>query len=208
MRNTCTLLVIILFVLPIYAQNFEGGIMGGLTACQVDGDNLSGFNKVGFQGGGFVSFDFNDRMAAQLEIKYMGKGARNPTSSKNPDIYKLNLHYIDFPVCFRYMGYNKVDIEIGLEPGYLFTLNGENNDGIFDEYTINGYKDFDLAWLLGISYHINDFLKVGMRYSYSMFSISSIPHDATQYSWLARRLGYTVGDYNNFLSFGVYYQIY
>jgi hypothetical protein len=37
-----------------YSQQFEGGVLGGLTASQIDGDSYKGYNKVGIQAGAWV----------------------------------------------------------------------------------------------------------------------------------------------------------
>lgn len=67
---------IIFSPLLLQSQNFKGGLIGGLTASQVDGDSYAGFDKLGIHGGVFVNTGFSELWGFQLEIKYAGRGAR------------------------------------------------------------------------------------------------------------------------------------
>ena len=82
-------LIIILIVLPavLSAQRFNGGVLIGLSASQVDGDTYAGFDKVGLQGGVFVNTKFNNAWGAQMELKYNAKGARKKTNESSPETY-------------------------------------------------------------------------------------------------------------------------
>ena len=64
----------------------------------------------------------------------------------------------------------------------------------------------DLSWLLGFNYKITDNFIVNIRYSYSLFSIRDYENIDANYGIIAQIFGYTNGDYNNFLTMGIYYQ--
>ncbi len=71
------------------------------TATQVDGDTYGGYNKAGFQGGVFVNTRLSDLFSAQLEIKYTGKGARKPVTSRIPRFILLLFIISIFRSCKR-----------------------------------------------------------------------------------------------------------
>lgn len=58
-------------------QNFNAGIVAGVSTTQVSGDNLAGFHKAGLILGGFVKRDINDQMQLQIEMTYTQKGSVN-----------------------------------------------------------------------------------------------------------------------------------
>jgi hypothetical protein len=192
---------------PLSAQRFQGGLLAGVTASQVDGDSYAGFNKLGLQGGVFVNAHLKNNFGAQLEIRYAGKGARKPTSSDDTEIYKLALHYIDLPLMVTYTFRKKVVFDLGIVPGYLFARNGEENGGPVDESWFVGFKKTDIAWMVGVNYKINKYILVSLRYSYSLLSINENVHALSSYGPIGNLFGYNNGDYNNYLTLGLYYQI-
>jgi opacity protein-like surface antigen len=202
------LLIIIVLFLPqaVFAQRFNGGILLGLTASQVDGDSYAGFDRVGLQGGVFVNTFLFRNTAVQMEIKYAGRGARKKTSETDTEIYKLNLHYIDLPVLLQYEVQKRILAEAGIITGYLFGASGEDNGGKLDRDYLVDFKKFDLNWLLGLRYRFNKNISAGIRYSYSLISIRDYVNSSANYSIIGNLLGYSAGDYNNYLSFGIYYQ--
>jgi opacity protein-like surface antigen len=194
--------------LPVSAQRFEGGLLAGMTASQVDGDSYSGYNKLGFQGGVFVSTAFNKNFGAQMEIRYAGKGAQKVTTTDDPVVYKLTLHYIDLPLMATYTLKKKIVFDLGFVPGYLFAKNGKDSGGPMPQEFLVEFKKMDIAWLIGINYRITENLKVNFRYSYSLMSINDFDGASGIYTWFGNFVGYRTGDYNNYLTMGVYFQIY
>jgi opacity protein-like surface antigen len=201
-------LIIVLFAVPVIisAQRFNGGVLFGICASQVDGDTYAGFDKVGLQGGVFVNTKFTKAWGAQMEIKYNGKGARKKTSESDPETYSLTLHYIDLPLMVNFTIQDKFIIDAGFVPGYLFAKNGEEDGIKFSDEEIRAFKKVDLSWLLGLNYKITDNFIVNIRYSYSLFSIRDYENVNANYGIIAQIFGYTNGDYNNFLTMGIYYQ--
>ena len=203
-------LILLLFVAasrPLFAQPFHGGLFAGLTASQVDGDSYAGYDRVGLQGGVFVSTLFTQTVGARLEIKYTSRGARKPVNSTNTDVYKLNLHYVDLPILVTIQVKKIGQVELGLVPGYLFTASGEDNGGeLPDDYLVD-YRKFDLGTLIGINVGVTPKIAMNVRYSYSIFSIRDLESAGAYYSWMGKIFGHSAGDFNNYLTFAVSYQI-
>jgi hypothetical protein len=197
-------LILAIVTARLFPQTFHGGIMAGITASQVDGDSYAGFNKVGLQGGVYVNTMLVGRLGARMEIKYAARGARKPVSSDDTQVYQLTLHYIDLPVMLHYDIYRITRLELGIVPGYLFDKQGKDNGGRLPESFLVAFRKFDLGSLIGISLILSDRFSLNLRYSYSLLSIRDPDKAGGFYGWFGRILGLNSGDYNNYLSFGLY----
>ena len=62
----------------IKGQNFDGGIILGISTSQVRGDDLAGFNKAGILAGAFVNKKISQLLSLQMEMTYIQKGSNNP----------------------------------------------------------------------------------------------------------------------------------
>jgi hypothetical protein len=204
------LIFLVLFSLiglaSLFPQPFHGGILFGFTASQVDGDSYAGYNKSGMQGGFFITTRLSNHIDARLEIKYTARGAKKPMSDDNTGLYKLGLHYIDLPLLATFNIKQLGCIELGVVPGYLFAANGEDDAGKLPNEYLVAFRKFDLGTLIGMNINVLPKFSVNLRYSYSILSINEGSSD-TYYSWLGQILGHSVGDYNNYLSFGINYLI-
>lgn len=204
-----TVIVLLFLICPVFSfgQSFKGGIFLGITASQVDGDSYSGYDRLGFQGGVFVSHNLLSFLDGRLEIRYATRGARNPASDDNTGFYLLSLHYIDIPV----MGAIKVKdygfIDIGLVPGYMFSANGRDDGGNLPKDYLVDFHKFDMGILLGLTAQLTQKISVSFRYSYSIFSIRDLESAGSYYSWFGKVFGYSGGDFNNYLSLGLNYSL-
>ncbi len=79
------------FFTTTYSQSFIGGLTGGFTTSQVDGDEHSGFHRIGAYGGMFVTrFDNNNPFAHTIELAFSQKGAASSNHS-----FKTTIGYVD-----------------------------------------------------------------------------------------------------------------
>ena len=202
--RTAFILVFSLFILlPGYAQfgkYFEGGIVGGLTASQVDGDTYAGFNKVGFMAGGYARRMFTYTVAGQMELRYIMKGAFSSDNEYNPHYYKLILHYIDIPLMIQYHYRENVIFDIGISPEFIvFHQEWEDVNSPTPVKDAPEFHRITFSALCGVGYTFWDIITVNARYGYSIIPIRDHPSGQT---YLLNR-----GQYNNVLMFGIYYQI-
>ncbi len=180
----------------IHAQRFQGGLLFGLSAAQIDGDNLSGYNKAGLVAGAFVRTDFMEGAGMQLEIKYIGKGASDPVTEFDPDYSKIRLDYIEIPVLFYFNpGVKSFYIEGGLAPAYLMQARVDDGGGFINPEI--PYHKLDIAAAGGVRYDIFEHFSVNARFSYSIIPL--LDHPDVQPTW------YNYGPYNNVLNLAVYY---
>ena len=73
----CLLLSTFCFLPTASAQRFIGGVAAGMNVTQVDGDEVFGYYKVGFNGGPYVKLilDKKQRFSVTMELLYTQKGA-------------------------------------------------------------------------------------------------------------------------------------
>jgi hypothetical protein len=191
-------LIAIFLSLAVSAQRFKGGILAGINACQIDGDNLSGYYKTGLLLGTFVNTEFKDKWGAQLELKYSGKGSSTPFDAAYPR--KISLRYIDLPVLASFEAIENLKIQAGLSFNYLFGASyyeGTWYDAFSDDNELPPNR-FETALTFGVNYRFFRFADINARYSYSLMPVRS------QYSTSSWGEG---AWFNNVLSFAFYFNI-
>jgi hypothetical protein len=199
LKNRFNILGFLLF-LPLFSfsQQFEGGAVAGLSASQVDGDTYWGFNKLGLLGGGWVRRMFTYTVGGQLEVRYIMKGAYESENVKDAIYYKLVLHYADVPVLVNYHYRERVLFELGLSPEFLVYNREEDQYGQTPE-DAPPFHLFNLSAIGGIGYVFLERFTANIRYNYSVIPIRE---HASGQTYLLNR-----GQYNNVLTFSIYYQI-
>lgn len=185
------------------AQRFEGGLIAGFNATQVEGDYFKGYNKPGILTGFFVQTDVAPAVFAGMEIKYSQKGSRKRIKKNDPDPQKyiMRLGYVDVPLFVGFRTNDRGAVVAGVSAGYLI------HDGEFDEYgefpqeDRNAFNNLDLQPFLGFQFDMLDNLKVDLRFALSVLPIRGQPgEDATNYYWLNNQ-------FNNVISLAAYYNL-
>jgi len=194
------LLVILSFLaigFSINAQDFNGGVLGGVSGTQISGDNLSGFNKGGLYLGAYVNRYFGKKSSLQMELDFVQKGSRkNPNSKKNDySTYLLRLNYMEIPLSYMYDFSEKGTLEAGLGLGVLVKSYEEANETT----TVSGgeFNRTDFSFHFGGYYTIIESLRINVRYSGSIIPVRDHSSGATD------RLN--AGQYNSVLSFILFY---
>lgn len=185
---------------PLMAQQFNGGLMGGLAATTVAGDAYAGFNKIGLYGGGFVNLEISETSLIQMELAYFQKGARFNEDPDMPDklAYILRLHYVELPLLFQYR-MAEFRLEAGLSADFLVSVSEELD---YLEQETDHWKRTAFNSILGIKYDLNDRLTASLR---SVNSINSIRKD--QVTGNVRRYSQkNYGAFNDAFLLSIYYQ--
>jgi hypothetical protein len=197
MKQHILLIICIIFSLnKTYTQEFNGGLIAGLSTSQVSGDMLGGFNKLGFLIGGFTKRKINNKLNLQFEITYIKKGSRNPNINKD-NIQEISLSYIEIPFGISIKQKNNIDIETGILSGVI--INSKVNDYYGLRDIENDFKKYDFGIFAGINYYLKDNIILNTRISNSVLPIR--PH-ASNATW-----GLNKGQYNTVLSISIYYNI-
>lgn len=193
------ILLIITTATAGFSQRFEGGLLGGLNASQVDGDTYSGFNKPGIVAGTYVINNFSERLFAGMEIKYSQKGSRKNPNYKTGDQDKsiIRLNYIDMPVYVGIHTGEKTAVFGGISAGYLIHSSVDINFGSFQ--TEPSFKEFDIQGMLGFRFQLTNRLSADLRGAYSVLPISNQTISELNY--------WATNQFNNLISTTILYRL-
>jgi hypothetical protein len=159
-------------------RTFYGGLIGGASFSQVDGDAYAGYNKVGMNAGGIVYARLADKMAASIEILYSEKGARGAIDFRlngNDTVvtdYRIRLRYAEVPIQLNYFDRRRSHFGAGFSYSQLIT--GEelitSDKGPVDA-SAYPFRKFDINFLLTGNLHLVKGLFLNARFQYSMLPI-------------------------------------
>ncbi|MEI7662224.1 MAG: outer membrane beta-barrel protein [Bacteroidota bacterium] len=184
----------------VMAQRILGGISAGINLTQVDGDDLYGFNKVGFNAGPMVIVPLGKsrNWSASMELLYSQKGSSH-WSSVDSAKYQLKLDYAEVPLIIHYTDKKLISGGIGFSYGRLINYRETKNkfyDSLYKYQTALSYDDISI--LGDVQIRIWSKLWVDLRYQYTMKSLRTVSVDKF---WLAPRNEPVVRkQYNNVIS--------
>ena len=184
-----------------FAQRFEGGLLAGFNATQVEGDFFKGYNKPGILAGFFVQTDLAPAVFAGMEIKYSQKGSRKRIKKDDPDpqTYIMRVGYVDVPLFVGLRTNDKGAVVAGVSAGYLIHDGEFNEYGKFPQEDQHEFNTLDLQPFLGFQFDMLDEVKLDLRFALSVLPIRGQPgDDATSYYWLNNQ-------FNNVISLAAYY---
>lgn len=195
------ILLLTITCLSVFSQQFEGGVLVGLNASQVDGDNYSGYHKPGMALGGYVQTNLSRTVYAGMELKFAQKGSRNIDSlaTQGQIKYIMRLSYVDLPVYLGIRTSERISLLIGVSPGYLISGTEYNDYGKLTEQDQNAFSEFDLQGLLGFRLQLTKRLFVDLRGVYSVLPIREQKGDPLWY-WKSNQ-------FSNLLSTTVLYRL-
>jgi len=188
----------------LVAQKFDGGILAGGLISQVDGDQWSGFSKIGYLAGGFIHLELSPHSSFQLEMEYIQKGSRMPTYYQENDYhdYLLRLHYLEVPILYQFTFMNRFSVEAGPAADILLGYNEEvDGSEVPNDYP---FRRITLAGIVGASGYITKHLKATFRFNYSLLSLRQPQPGGGPEAW--RKILFEWGQYNNVMSLSLSYQ--
>ena len=194
------LFLLLLIQSPIIAQQFGAGIIAGVTASQINGDESAGYNKLGITAGILSTININEKKYIGIEMLYSQRGSQDKYLSKTGQGLLVNLQYVSVPVYFGIKDwlqedndYYKVHFQGGLSYGRLIAAkwNGSDTDS-----RATNLKKNDLSFLLGARFFLNKKLGVEGRYNRSITLLARNNTFTYKYNLLS-----------HFLSFAIIYRI-
>lgn len=158
---------------------FKGLFSVGLNACQVDGDQQAGYNRLGFCGGVGVMVRYHRFLSTSVEIHYSMKGAKQRlVPNQNPaagQLFQIQLDYIDIPVSLLNVHDKKlVMFSVGLTPSLLVRYKERDQAGLDPTIVNPSYitpKRFDLSAFAAFGFVIKQQFYIGAKFSYSVLSM-------------------------------------
>jgi hypothetical protein len=200
MAKKLLLPIFFLFVANVvFAQRFDGGILAGYNATQVEGDTYRGYNKPGIVAGLYVETDVAPAIFAAMEIKFVQKGARKKVTEKSPETYIMRLNYVEMPIYMAFRTNDRGAVIGGVSTGFLLSGKEFNIDGEFPPEDQNPFKSIDLQPFVGFQFDFLDNVKADLRFAFSVLPVREKPVN-TNYYWQNNQ-------FNNVITLALYYQI-
>lgn len=201
----CNKLKLILAVLvsltfvEVNGQGFRAGVIAGLSATQISGDNLGGYDKAGLIAGGMVSTELSRKLDLAMEIIFIQKGSKKNPNPDNGDYssYFLRLNYFEVPLLLKWKYSKRFTFEVGPTFGYLISVTEENELGEIPYDPPRPFDKFELGITGGMRVHFAQKFSFAFRVSSSVLPVR--PHQSGQ----SYQLNY--GQYNAVLMFGLQY---
>jgi len=159
--------IIFLFFLVLAHQacaQTSYGIKGGFNWVTLDVNSDDSFYekwgypyKPAFHFGFYSKYNLRERVSVNPELLFSNKGYMYSQTSEGPKSYK-HLNYLNLPIMAGFSLFNRLDLLLGPELGYL--LNGED---------WNNKLDFGLS--TGANFHAGEKITIGIRYSHGLTSV-------------------------------------
>ena len=186
-----------------YSQKIKGALIFGTNICQVDGDEVYGFHKFGFNTGvsAIIPFGNNNQWDITLETLYNQKGAYQKPKFEPPETgeYKLKLNYAEVPVLIHYTDKGIITVGGGFSWGKLVKAK-EWEHGNKTETNIDGpYKSTDFNILADLRFRLYKKFHFNLRYAYSLIKIRQRTYSPPDVNPWTRK------QYNNLVSFRIIY---
>lgn len=204
MKKQAILIIgLVLLSLPfaVKAQDFRAGLQFGITPSQVDGDGMSGYNKIGLTGGAFVSRDLKDNIFLFTDLSFTMKGSR-VASSKNVNFSQLEIttNYIDWGIYAGYRFSDKIDLKAGLIPSVLI-YHSEKTPSGFESGENDAFRPFNMLISGGLHYKFSKNISLNATYNYSIFSIRKGDYEIFNYDVKVRN-----AQYHHYINLSLMYQ--
>ena len=187
-------IVLLCSFLRVSAQDFDAGLRIGISGSQVNGDRLSGFDKVGLLGGAYVNRQLSERFTIQMEMVFIQKGSRKPTDDFNT-YYRMRLHYIEVPLMLQYHTSKKFAITAGPSFGTLIFSEEDDQFGVYQNAL--PFKKVEFSANFGLLYHLDEHWSFDGRYSQSVTTIRPFPGTYNPF--------FEKGQYNVLIEFSLLY---
>lgn len=155
-------------------RTFRLGLVAGINAAQVDGDDLAGYNKLGLLVGGRVTYRTSENWMPSMGIFYSQKGSRSElVLSGNFFETHYQLDYIEVPVMMNFMD-GGVRISGGLSYARLIDLDIMIDDIVETDDRLPYYRENELNVVLGFGYFIDEHWGFDFRWTRSLYSIADL----------------------------------
>jgi len=205
MNKRVVLLVSIVFCIGLLnasAQKIKGALMLGTNLSQVDGDEVYGFNKFGWNVGAAAIVPLNNNFSISIENNFNQKGAYQKSKYSDSVLYNLKLNYVEVPVMIHYNDRDIITVGTGFAWARLLDAKEEEHEGTHAPYTdqVKFNKD-DILWKVDLRFRLIKKLKMNFQYSYSLKKIRERVFTPLEGNEFKRK------QYNNLMTFRLIYVI-
>ena len=190
-------MILMIFPCVLSAQKFKAGVIAGVSATQISGDQLGGYNKAGIVVGGMVSTTLSKKFDFAMEILYFQKGSKKNSNPDKEDYtyYRLRINYFEVPLLLQWKYSKRFTFEVGPTVGALISEKEEDEYG--DWPYSRPFEKFEVGIGGGFKVHF------AKKFSFTSRIESSLLPVRKHYSGETYRLN--KGQYNAALSFTFQY---
>ena len=134
-------------VIAAAQQQFQGGLVIGVTTTQVSGDGLGGWDKFGVVAGGWVNMPVFAEWSLQLGMNYINKGSKTKRDTINFESFGYYLNYVDVPILLqRHLTLrSKFKADVGFGPYAGFLLNQKIKSNGIDREVTPPFERYDIG---------------------------------------------------------------
>lgn len=176
MKKVLLMAVALVAAMSVKAQGemFLKPMVGATLATFTSTDNAK--MKFGIAGGAEFGYHLSDPFAVTVGALVSMQGANFDDTNLSKDM-KTTLTYLNVPILANYYVAPGLALKAGIQPGFMLSAKskGSLNSGTgwtdWDTSGTDGYKTFDLAIPLGLSYEISDFV-IDARYNLGLTKIA------------------------------------
>ncbi|MEA2042175.1 MAG: outer membrane beta-barrel protein, partial [Bacteroidota bacterium] len=165
--------IFVLLTFAAFGQSFYGGLVGGFSGSQIDGDTQGGYTKPGFVAGVYVGRDLGGNKAFKIELYYIGKGALKNVKYANGTVvqeFKTHLNYVEMPIFYVWNFSEKFTFSGGIASAFNFSSKLYYKGGLLPESTYE-MSPFDFSPIVKVEFNFSERMTIGVRFSRSVFSI-------------------------------------
>ncbi|MEO0340843.1 MAG: hypothetical protein AAF242_16735, partial [Bacteroidota bacterium] len=145
-------------------QRFEGSLVGGVVLAQIDGDQLAGFTKFGFQAGAKVETILTDRWSFGVELLYTQHGSRRGINDPASAAFeRIDLNLVEAPLMVYFKDW-KFKVGAGLSYGRIINFEATDVFGT-DVTNTQDFREDILLINLSVGYQINEDVLLDVRWS-------------------------------------------
>ena len=144
----------------VHSQSrFRAGLVAGVNASQINGDDSAGYNKLGFRAGLRAVTILGDKSELNFDILFSQRGSANELNPNGTNIrFVIHTNYVEVPVVFVFKDweesdYYRIHVFGGLSYARLINSRVEEFPPIFDEQ--DNFANDNIAIRLGASYYLN-----------------------------------------------------
>lgn len=171
-------------------QRFKAGLIAGLTASQIDGDQSAGYHKVGLQGGLRGIVMIQEKQDVSVELLFTQRGARH--QPKTFPEFSTTLNYVEVPFQWHYHDwpanqdsdkpdYYRVHFNAGVSYARLL---GYKNNLEFNGITaaLPDLNSNSFCFLIGASFYASKHVAFTVRYHRALNRLYSPGKPGTNYA--------------------------
>lgn len=178
MKNLFTTSVILLFCLLIFQgdvaaqQRFKAGLVLGLNASQIKGDDSAGYNRLGLHGGLRAITVLQEKTDVILELLYSQRGSFDNSFQFVHGNLDIKLSYVEIPLMIAYKDWYREEedyYKVQLTGGFTFSrLLDATAEGSKHDTEVENFHNNDYGITIGVDFFISKHFAMGGRWNRSI----------------------------------------